>query len=452
MSRRGQVVGGLLAGALLAVAPAAPQALDLGRAVALALERNPALLAVEELRGQVAGGIREARADAFPQIALVSAWGQSRSPAFLNSPDFGEFLDQLPPGSFEPSTQELYRTVLEVSQPIWNFGKVGAAVELAKIVADAADAQIATARLDTALAAAEAYYGVLSSREGLATIEAEREYRRDDLARVENLLEIGEATELEHLRARAAFAEVEPEVARRQGQVEVAETRFRQVLALPAGQPVELEAAGRELPAAPVDDALIAAALERRPELRDLERQESVYVKRQKITRADGLPAIDLNGTWGREVRLLDNFGDPLYDAWSVSIGMRWEMFDGGRRKGQIAQFESQRQQLALQRADLESRIRLESREALTAYRTALARAAAAEFAAATAREAVRVARESYEQGVATQTDLLDAQSRNVAAEVVAVEAFYDARIEAARLARAAGLDPTQSWNFPPES
>jgi len=451
MSRRGQVVGGLLAGALLAVAPAAPQALDLGRAVALALERNPALLAVEELRGQVAGGIREARADAFPQIALVSAWGQSRSPAFLNSPDFGEFLDQLPPGSFEPSTQELYRTVLEVSQPIWNFGKVGAAVELAKIVADAADAQIATARLDTALAA-DAYYGVLSSREGLATIEAEREYRRDDLARVENLLEIGEATELEHLRARAAFAEVEPEVARRQGQVEVAETRFRQVLALPAGQPVELEAAGRELPAAPVDDALIAAALERRPELRDLERQESVYVKRQKITRADGLPAIDLNGTWGREVRLVDNFGDPLYDAWSVSIGMRWEMFDGGRRKGQIAQFESQRQQLALQRADLESRIRLESREALTAYRTALARAAAADVAAATAREAVRVARESYEQGVATQTDLLDAQSRNVAAEVVAVEAFYDARVEAARLARAAGLDPTQSWNFPPES
>ena len=53
---------------------------------------------------------------------------------------------------------------------------------------------------------------------------------------------------------------------------------------------------------------------------------------------------------------------------------------------------------------------------------------------------------------MATQTDLLDAQSRATAAEVLAVESFYDAWIQASRLARAVGIVPTASWSFSAEN
>ena len=437
---------------VLAAWPACAAELDLARAVETALARNPALLAVEEVRSQVAGGIREAKADAYPQLSLVSSWGQSRNPAFLNSPDFEELLDQFPAGSFEPSVQELHRGVIELAQPVWTFGKVGAAVELAEIVAQAAEAQISTARLDTAAAAAESYFQVLAARQGLATLEGEREFRRRDLERIDSLLEIGEATRLEQLRARAALAEVEPEVARRRGLVAVAETRLRQVLALPADEPLELAAVEGRLPEPPAPEALVARALAVRPELDDLARQQEVYVKRGEITRADGKPRLDLNGSWGREARVFDKLSDPLYDAWSVSVELNWSFFDGGRRKGQVEQFESQRRQLGLRRADLESRVRLETSRAHSDFVTARARAAAAEVSAAVAREALRVARESYEQGVATQTDLLDAQSRSTSAEVLAVESFFDARIQASRLARAVGRYPTASWTSSAEN
>ncbi|KAB2962357.1 MAG: hypothetical protein F9K18_09925, partial [Thermoanaerobaculia bacterium] len=239
-------VRALFSGALAALAAAAPAAaveLDLARAVETALAQNPALAAVEETRRQVEGGIVEARAGAFPQISLASSWGQARSPSLLNSPDFEDFLELFPEGNFEPRTQELTRAVVEVSQTIWSFGKVGAAIDLAETVAQAADAQISAARLDTTLAVAEAYFRVLATREGLATIEADREFRKKDLERVRDLLEIGEATDLERLRAEAASAEVEPEVARRQGLVRVAENALRNLLALPAGEPLELEPA-----------------------------------------------------------------------------------------------------------------------------------------------------------------------------------------------------------------
>jgi len=432
--------------ALLPPAPAVAIQLDLARAVETTLRANPGLLSVEEIRSQVAGGIREARADAFPQLTLSSSWGQSRSPSFLNSSDFDEILGQFPGGSFEPSTQELSRAVVELKQPVWTFGKIRAAIDLAKIVGEATDAQIRTARLDAAFSTAEAYYRVQAAREGLATIESEREYRSRDLARIEDLLEIGEATQLEQLRAFSALAAVDPEVARRRGQVTIAEMRLRQLLDLPTDEPLELEPSSATLPAPPEIDRLVAAAAGR-PEIEDLVHQEDAYEVQQQITRADGLPRIDLSGYWGREVRLVTNLADPLYSSWAAALELSWPFFDGGRRRGQIAQFESQRRQIALRRAELEASIRLETDQARTNYATALSRAASAEIFAQAAAEAERVARATYEEGVATQTDLLDAQRNAVIAQVSAIEARYEALVEASRLSRAVGLLPTEPWS-----
>lgn len=438
--------------AAVAVPPAAAAELDLPRAVELAFANNPALAAAREVRSRVAGGIVEAKADAFPQIALDSSWGQSRSPSLLNSPDFEDILEQFPGGSFEPSTQELSRAVIEVTQPIWTFGKVRAAIDLAELVAEAAGAQVSTAELDTGAAVAEAYYRLLAAREGLTTIEADREFRRRDLERVASLLEIGEATELEQLRARAALAEVEPEVAARQGQVAVAETTLRRLLALPPGEPLELIEVEQALPAAPAVEPLVEAGLAARPELADLGYQAAIFEKRKTVTRAEGKPQVEFTGSWGREVREIENFDDPLYSAWAFGVGLRWEFFDGGRRRGQVAQLESQRRQVELELEDLRARVRLEIDQARSDYQTAIARAAAARASAAAAREALRVARESYEQGVANQTDLLDAQSRSTQAETVAVSSFYEALIQASRLARAVGKLPTAGWSPSPEN
>jgi outer membrane protein TolC len=227
---------------------------------------------------------------------------------------------------------------------------------------------------------------------------------------------------------------------------------LRRLLALPAGEPLALVGIDGALPEPPASEALVEAGLAARPELTDLELQVAIYEKRETITRAEGKPQVEFTGSWGREVREIENVDDPLYSAWAFGVGLRWEFFDGGRRRGQVAQLESQRRQTELRLEDLRSTIRLEIDQARTDYRTATARAAAARASAAAAREALRVARESYEQGVANQTDLLDAQSRSTQAETVAVSSFYEALIQASRLARAVGKLPTAGWSTSPEN
>lgn len=424
-----------------------PVELDLSRAVELALEHNPALKAVEERRHEVRAGVREARADAWPQLEMVSSWSRSRNPSLLNSPDFEEFIDNFPGGSFEPREQELKALSLDVSQPLFTFGKIRAAVELARQVVEVTEAQIATARLDVALAAAEAFYEVQAARRALETVHEQEEARREFLAVVEARFEIGEATRLELLQAQATLAELRPDLASARGRLDRSRARLRQVLgspppgslALPDGAPEEAD-----FPASPPVTTLVRDALERRPELADLRLQAEALEEQQEVTRADGRPQIELTGSYGRETRLLDDLPDPLFNDWFVAVGMSWELFDGGRRKGQIAQLESRKHQLEWQRRDLAQQVRFELEEAVSAYETARARLLATRVAARASREASRVARESYREGVALLADWLDAQQRETVAEIRLVEARYGARVEAARLLRVLGALPTE--------
>lgn len=430
----------------LLVAPmaAAEEVLDLERAIDLALQNNPFLKSIEERRTQVEAGVREAWADVYPQVAFRGGWNRSRNPSLLNSADFEDLIELFP--DYSPQQQDLYNLGFDMSQPIYHAGKIGAGIKLAKLVVEITDAQIAAAQLDAGLIASEAYFRVLESREGLATIEIQRQARQESLAVVQARYDLGDATELEMLQAKAALAELDPIIDRARGAVRVAIIDLKAVLNLDADPIVqELE---DPLPAMPEKDRTLLFALDTRPEFDDLELQLDAYDKQKRIVKADQLPQIDLNGLYGHTVRLPENWNDSLYADWAVAIGLRWEFFNGGRVKAQVAGLESEKQQVAWQLEALFNQVEQEVEAAITEYSAALSQWETAEISALAAREASRVARESYEEGVALQTDWLTAQEREITAEVVRVQSYYGARTSVARLARAVGLQADEAWRF----
>jgi outer membrane protein len=422
------------------------EVLELDRVVELALERNPGLKAVEERRDEVQAGVREAWADAYPQLAFRGSWGRSRNPSLLNSPDFEEIIEQFP--GFSPAVQDLYNLSVEISQPLFTSGKVGAGIKLAKLVVGVAEAQIGTTRLDAGLIAAEAYFRLLEAHAALETIEIQRQTRQESLDVVEARFELGDATQLELLQAQAALAELDPLVDQAKGGVQVRKIQLRSVLDLPSDFPFEVAEMEGPLPAVPTRERALDYAFEHRPEFDDLELQYQALGKQKTITKAETRPQIDLNGFYGHTARFYQNLDDTEYADWAVGIGLRWEFFDGGRRKGQVAGIDSQQDQVEWLQAELENRVEQEVEQALTEYVTALSRWQAAEISAKASREANRVAQESYQEGVALQADWLTAQERDIQAEFVLVQSFYDARISAARLGRAVGLQPDVAWKF----
>ena len=305
----------------------AEEVLDLARTINLALENNPFLKSIEERRTLVEAGIKEACADVYPQVAFRGGWNRSRNPSLLNSADFEDLIELFP--DYSPQQQDLYNLGFDLSQPIYHAGKIGAGIKLAKLVAEITDAQIASAQLDAGLIASEAYFRVLESREGLETIEIQRQARQESLAVVQARYDPRDATERDMLPAKAALAEHDPIIDRARGSVRVAIIDLKAVLNLDVDPEVqELE---DPLPAMPEKDRTLAFALDTRPEFDDLELQLDAYDKQKRIVKADQLPQIDLNGLYGHTVRLPENGNDSLYADWAVAIGLRWEFFNGGR-------------------------------------------------------------------------------------------------------------------------
>ncbi len=414
--------------------------LDLSAVVELALRQNPALLAYEERRREVEGGVEEVRADAYPQLDVVSSWSRSRNPSLLNSSDFDEIIEQFP--DFQPGEQELWDLGLRLQQPLYSGGKVKAARRLAESVVDITDSQIRSVRLDIALQAAEAYYELLAAKRALTAVRSQEAARRAALEVVAARLEIGEATRLEWLRARSALVSLAPRAAAAAGRVMVAESRLRLALGLEATTPLEVLSASLELVETPPPMDLVAVARQERPELEELRLQGQALGHQRQIEVATGRPQVDFNGRYGRQVGELGNLDRDLYADWLAAVSVRWSLFDGGRRKGQVAQLDSQKQQLSWQERDLNQRIVGQLVAVSADYETARQRLLASEVALEVAVEARRVAYETYRQGVALQADLIAAQDEEIQAQLGRIAALFDGLIQGARLRRALGRLP----------
>jgi outer membrane protein TolC len=421
------------------------ETLELEQVVAYALEHNPGLAAAIEQRRELAGGLVEAWADAYPQLDLAAGWNRSRNPSLLNSPDFEDFLEQFP--GFEPQTQDLWNLGVELRQVIWAGGKVKATVALAELAAETVENRIVTAKLDVAARAGRAWADAVAADRSRAALRAELASRRTAVALVEARLEIGEATELERLRAVAALASLEPEIAALDGRHDAAIAALRAVMGLPADTRLTVAHEGSETPTLPDLTEALTSALAQRPELFGLRLDERTVAGQAEITRAEGRPRFDFTAGWGRQARLGENLRDGLYDDWRVGISASLSLSDGGKRAGQLARAESQQRQIELRLEELEREVEREVETAWSDLRAALARREAAASSLAAAREAARVARESWELGVALQLDVLEAEDLARQAELAAIDADLAAWAAAIELDRARGTLPSPPTN-----
>jgi outer membrane protein TolC len=91
------------------------------------------------------------------------------------------------------------------------------------------------------------------------------------------------------------------------------------------------------------------------------------------------------------------------------------------------------------QLADLESRIRLEVTTRQLELESTLAGKVVAQRGIEAARDAVRVAQDRYKEGVLSSTELLDAETRLLRAELDATQTDAQIQVARANLTRAVG-------------
>ncbi|MHB8077668.1 MAG: efflux RND transporter permease subunit [Candidatus Krumholzibacteriia bacterium] len=401
--------------------------LTLPEALRLAEAHNRDLLETREYGRWVHGRYVEERAGALPKIELVA--GASRQRDESQQALFG--------GLFPP--QQDYRSAeARLSQALFTWGQVGAAIHAAGEGLAEADDRVVRATQTVRRDVTAAFCDVLLARELAAIARQNLDQRGRHLDEARRKYEEGTATDYDVLAARVAAENARPETIRAANAVRAALDRLRFLLAVEGG---ELEVAGSldAAPAAPVEPAAaLALALTHRPELASLEHQAAIARDVVRIYRAEDRPRLDLQAAYGRREYEIDG-RVAAGVAWSAGVTFSFPIFDGLRTRGRVAQARSDLRTLEISVARQRDAIALEVRNATRAVEEAREIATALTGTVAQAEQLLRMAEDGFELGVTTRLDVEDAQLNLATARGNLARALRDRLVAETELARAQG-------------
>jgi outer membrane protein len=421
---------------------ASAQSLSRAEAVAQALGANPTVKMSLEQVMLLEGRIREARADALPDITWNTLAMRSRDPGLLNSPNFDEFPPEFRE-ALRPLPGNAFSTAADVRQTLFSF-KLGKALEAARVARTGGVQDVQRARQLTALDAIHAYNQLLFTMEQLRVIRTNVQSNQSHLDYARNRRTAGVATELEVLRAEVDLENARAEEIRADNEVSGARALLNTVMVRPTSAPVVPTDTLAVVPFPAEFDAAIKEALGARPELQLLRTQERVETLLIDVAAADAKPSIEFNGTYGFAVRRPRNIFDADFSRWSAAINFRVPLFDGLRTGGRVAQARAQRNTTTQQIAALENQVRLDVQSAFDALALAARTIQAAELNVTQARRAADMTEANYKLGASTQLDVVDALQSLRQAENIRNQALYSHANARATLRFVMGRDPLE--------
>ena len=343
-----------------------------------------------------------------------------------------------------PAQYSDYRAQLNVSWDLDLFGRIRSSADAARAELSANEASRDAVRLALAAQIAKSYFALRSFDEQVDLTRRTVTLREEalDLQRKRFRGGLISEFELRQLEAEAAAVRAQLPPLERQREAEEAalgvllgrspksifEGGVTRTLAydempgattLPAGMPSEL--------------------LLRRPDLVQAEQQLMAANARIGVARADMFPSISLTGFYGRASSQLSTLFTPTAAAWQLAGGLTQPIFAGGRLAARTDQAEARQRALVASYQKTIQTAFSEVRTALAAQSRAL-ESFEAESARATAlSESLRLARLRYQNGVASQLDVIDAERGLLAARIARIEALRAQRAAVADLFRALG-------------
>jgi outer membrane protein TolC len=369
--------------------------LTLDEALQIALEKNRDIQKAVEYRNKVMGRYVEERAAALPQLTMTGTGTRS--------------WDEAMAALYRFKKQENRSIELGLSQPLFTWGQVGAAIRAAKFGVATADDQLRIFRQAALRDVSASYYDALVAREFHTIAQQNLQQKTQHLDEGRRKFEAGIATEYDVLAAEVAVQNARPDVIRTENLVKTSREKLRFLLGL---SEQEVDVTGQLH--ATIDlgqqyEESLQVAHKKRPELADLRNRLGLSQELVTVAKAGNKPRLDLKAATGYREFIL---GPGEFDGktWSVGLFATFPFFDGFRTSGRVRQAQSDVSSLKIEEAKTLDSISLQVRDSVNAVREAGDIITALSGTVSQAERLLYMAGKGYEYGVKTHLDVQDAE------------------------------------------
>jgi outer membrane protein len=377
--------------------------------------------------------------------AAAAAYGSERGAYFptIDGEVTGTRLKTVASQGRSAVTQSVLSPSLNLSFLLFDFGGRSGNVSAARNALLAANYTHNATLQGVVLQIQTAYFEYIANRALLAAQRTTVAEARSNLAAAEERHRVGVATIADVLQARTAASQAELAAETTDGNLQTSRGALALSLGIPANIPYDVDSAAGQAPISVLADsvdALIAGAIEARPDLAAARAEFEASRSQVSATRANRLPSLVLNGTGGRTYTTSLPQGGNNY---TVSLGLRIPLFAGFSRIYDERQAAAQAD-AASARADLlGQQVVFQVFSSYHSLQTAARRVRTADDLIASAGQSSDVALGRYKAGVGSVLDLLSAQTALADARAQQVLARLEWNTSLAQLAHDAGiLDP----------
>jgi outer membrane protein len=434
VSRRSLVIAVVLSALACAgkvFAQPAPIALTLDEAIARAMDTSHRIGEVRAREQGAQAVIDLRRAADRPTIAVNGGYTRTNHVEEFGVPQPNGVLRVI-----YPDIPDNYFTRAALQWPIYTSGRADALQRAAEAEARAVHAEIDVTRADLRLEVSRAYWALVTASASVRVLQEALERANAHLRDVRAMFDQG-------LIPPSDVSLVESQRSRQQMQLIEAQNVHRSVgeeLKRLTGVPRDAELVIANTLSAPSSAAELNAAGERAERQMLMERISSAE-ERATAAAAGRKPTVAFTGAFdyaNPNPRIFPR-RDEWRQSWDLTVNVSWALWDAGRSKAEAAEAAAAATAVRERLADLDSLIALEVRQRQLDIESATAVIAAAEDAVRSAEEARRVVGERFRVGVATSTEVLDAQVGLLQAELDRTRGLANLKLAEARLARALG-------------
>lgn len=460
--------------ALACATTAAVQAgkIDLSQAIREAATQGPEAKVLEASADSARLMVKEVKAVAYPKVSAYANAGLGQQPNATAAALGGAFgalgkaignvnsftADSVDKKNLDPlsalSAQNTdpywsYAWGLQLTQPLFTFGKVTTALHMAKTQDRLTQVRLSGTRLATQQSVVELYAACVLAKAKLETTRRSVERQKAVVDQLQRNFDFGSGAKAQVLLAKSILLRLTPELQSGERDMVAARRAFNRLLGRPADDSTELDTTGLpelENRVSPPRDQVLRNALANRQDLKSLKEARSLQEDYASVLRANNLPNIALQAKFGfvaadQTWKAAQHAADWDNRDWSVGVGMQWSIFDGFEQSSKSGEVRAAVRQMEVREGDLRRMIEIDVDNALKNRIVADSSLAAAREGVAAASEAREWFARNFASGSGQLSDLLQAEENQRLAELGLLSARLERTKAAAKLAAIQGFD-----------
>lgn len=279
----------------------------------------------------------------------------------------------------------------------------------------------------------ERYYGLLVAQQSTEVHRQRYEAMKRHYADALRMEQVGVTDKATRLATHVALAEAEREWHHAQSVEQLRLKALKTLLGMESSDTITiLPTSPLSIPAELPTEALFVEAMRRgNYTLGTFSLEQQMARDKLRMDLGGYLPEVAL---FGKQTIYAHGLPSNLFPRTVVGVGFAWNLFDGLDRERKLSQTKLSQQSLAWSRADAEAELTIAVSELYTTLQHAMADMQVLSSTIALNEELLRMRRTAFAEGMATGTELIDAENALATSRLAHLAAQYAAKVTMANL------------------